>query len=78
MTLNEFKAWLDGFTDAIGDAPTPEQWAKIKAKLDVVQPFAIPNPMPPPIIGPYYSPHPDQSWRTPLPPVTCISLGSMR
>lgn len=36
MTLQEFKAWLDGFTDAMGDAPTPEQWAKIKAKLGEV------------------------------------------
>lgn len=37
MTLNEFKAWLDGFADAMGDAPTPEQWAKIKAKLAQVR-----------------------------------------
>ncbi len=28
MTLNEFKAWLEGFSDAMGDTPTPEQWAK--------------------------------------------------
>jgi hypothetical protein len=33
MTISEFKAWLDGFTDAMGDAPTPEQWTKIKAKM---------------------------------------------
>lgn len=40
MKLSEFKAWLDGFTDAMGDAPTPEQWAKIKAKLAQVQDFS--------------------------------------
>ncbi|WP_395543286.1 hypothetical protein [Neotabrizicola sp. sgz301269] len=33
MTLNEFKAWLEGFEAAMGDAPTPEQWKTIKAKL---------------------------------------------
>jgi hypothetical protein len=37
MKLSEFKAWLDGFSDAMGDAPTPEQWAKIKAKLAQVE-----------------------------------------
>lgn len=36
MKLNEFKAWLEGFTDAMGDAPTPEQWKKIRAKLNTV------------------------------------------
>ena len=36
MTLNEFRAWLDGFEAAMADAPTAEQWAKIKAKLGTV------------------------------------------
>lgn len=38
MTLSEFRAWLDGFSAAMGDAPTAEQWAAIKAKLADVQP----------------------------------------
>lgn len=37
MTFNEFKSWLDGFSEAIGDAPTPEQWAKVNEKLATVQ-----------------------------------------
>jgi len=37
MTLNEFKAWLGGFEAAMGDEPTAEQWAKIKAKLAQIQ-----------------------------------------
>ena len=36
MTLNEFKAWLDGFDAAIKDAPTPDQWSLIKDKLKTV------------------------------------------
>ena len=36
MTLNEFKSWLDGFSEAIGEAPTPEQWVKVKAKVNEV------------------------------------------
>lgn len=60
MQLNEFKAWLDGFSEAIGDAPTPEQWAKVKAKFaEVTSPlsglqfpqgaragFGVPDPSP--------------------------------
>lgn len=36
MMINEFRAWLDGFKEAVGDAPTPEQWAKVLAKLGEV------------------------------------------
>ena len=41
MTLNEFKAWLDGFSEAMGEVPTPEQWAKIKQKLGEVEAFPL-------------------------------------
>lgn len=43
MTLSEFKAWLDGFGEAIGEAPEPEQWARVREKLAQVQePYALP------------------------------------
>jgi len=48
MTFSEFKSWLDGFSEALGDAPSPEQWAKIKAKLGEVWDSPIPIT---PIIG---------------------------
>lgn len=35
-TLSEFKQWLEGFEEAVGDAPTPAQWAKIRERLDKV------------------------------------------
>lgn len=37
MTIKEFHAWLDGFSEAIEDAPTPDQWAKVLAKLKQVR-----------------------------------------
>lgn len=37
MTITEFHAWLDGFSEAIAGAPTPEQWAKVLAKLKQVR-----------------------------------------
>jgi len=33
MTLSEFKAWFDGFSEGIDKAPTEKQFAKIKAKV---------------------------------------------
>ena len=36
MTLEEFKAWMEGFEEAIEDNPTPKQWKKIKEKLSMV------------------------------------------
>jgi hypothetical protein len=66
MTLAEFKAWMDGFNEAVGDAPTPEQWQRITEKLATVHeplpvlpqlPFGPPSyPTLPNIIGPYWSP----------------------
>ena len=33
MHTSEFKAWFDGFTEAIKDKPTKMQWARIKERL---------------------------------------------
>ncbi len=33
MTPEQITAWLGGFIDAVGDQPTAEQWAALKAKL---------------------------------------------
>ncbi|KAB2792588.1 hypothetical protein F9K96_05460 [Brucella anthropi] len=38
MTLNEFKAWLEGYSEAFtSGAPTAVQWEKIREKLDEVK-----------------------------------------
>jgi hypothetical protein len=36
MTLSEFKAWFEGFTEGIEAAPTEAQFAKIKAKVALI------------------------------------------
>lgn len=56
MTLNEFKAWLEGFSESFDSGiPNPTQWEKILAKLDTVQeekkviqtpPYIPSNPIP--------------------------------
>lgn len=38
MTLNEFKAWLEGYSEAFtSGAPTAAQWEKIREKLAEVK-----------------------------------------
>lgn len=36
MTLSEFKAWFEGFSEGIDKAPTEKQFAKIKAKVALI------------------------------------------
>lgn len=33
MTLAEFKAWFEGFTETLEAAPNEKQWARIKARV---------------------------------------------
>lgn len=33
MTNREFKAWFEGFTEAMSGTPTKAQWARIKARV---------------------------------------------
>ncbi len=53
MTLSEFKAWLEGFSEAFADGvPSADQWAKVQSKLNEVKVVATsvadrPYPMKP-------------------------------
>lgn len=50
MTIQEFKAWLDGFMDSAGGVdvtPTALQWAKIRVRLDQLSAYQVdPNSYP--------------------------------
>jgi hypothetical protein len=37
MDVKEFKAWFEGFRECIDGTPTPEQFAKIKAKIAQIE-----------------------------------------
>lgn len=41
MTIAEFKAWLEGFSEAMSGAPTAEQWATIKKKIAALQAVSV-------------------------------------
>lgn len=48
MTLNEFKAWLDGYTESWGhdglSSPSVHQWSVIRDKLATVEDAAPVKP----------------------------------
>lgn len=54
MTLSEFKAWFEGFSEGIDKAPTEKQFAKIKAKVALIDG----TPVTYPIFVDRYWPHP--------------------
>lgn len=58
MTLNEFKAFLEGYeTSFVDDIPTAEQYALIKEKLATVTVLAnLPTPSPAKVLGDLYPP----------------------
>ena len=41
MTLAEFKAWFEGFTEGFGGAPSDAQWTRIKARVKEIDGTAI-------------------------------------
>lgn len=41
MTLQEFKAWFDGFIENIPKQPTLKQWARIKERVSEIDGVAV-------------------------------------
>ncbi len=41
MQVSEFKAWFDGYTEAMNGTPTKAQWARIKERVAEIDGKAI-------------------------------------
>jgi hypothetical protein len=41
MTLSEFKAWFEGFTEGMDAAPDEKQWDRIKARVKDIDGVAV-------------------------------------
>ena len=41
MTLAEFKAWFDGYTENVDKQPTQKQWARIKDRVAEIDGTAV-------------------------------------
>lgn len=42
MTLTEFKAWFEGYTENISKQPTQKQWARIQERVGEIEPEVTP------------------------------------
>jgi hypothetical protein len=54
MTLAEFKAWFEGFTEDMDGAPNEKQWKRIKAKVKAIDGVAITKTV---FVDHYYPPY---------------------
>lgn len=45
MTLSEFKAWFDGFTEDMDGAPTEKQWERIKGRVGEITGQSVTYPV---------------------------------
>lgn len=61
MTLSEFKAWFEGFSEGIDKAPTEKQFAKIKAKVALIDGAVTTYP----VFIDRYRHYYDRIWRAP-------------
>lgn len=43
MTLSEFKAWFEGFTECMGGPPNAVQWERIQAKIAQIDDKPVPK-----------------------------------
>lgn len=60
MTLLEFKAWFEGFTEGIDKAPTLKQWARIKARVKEIDGTSIPYPV---YVDRWVTPYQPYNWQ---------------
>lgn len=45
MTLSEFKAWFEGFTEDMDTAPSEKQWDRIKTRVGEITGHAVSYPV---------------------------------
>ena len=45
MTLSEFKAWFQGFTEDMDERPTAKQWERIQARVGEITGQAVSYPV---------------------------------
>jgi hypothetical protein len=67
MTPTEFKAWFEGFTEAMAADPTPAQWAKVKERVAQIDG----KPVTERIYLDHYWPRP---WRDPWVTRRCVGV----
>ncbi len=75
MTLAEFKAWFEGFTETLEAAPNEKQWERIKARVAEIDGAAITKTV---FVERYHDVY-RRWWETPMvygSPISCSSSSS--
>ncbi len=49
MSVEQFKAWFEGFAEGIGESPNADQWARILKKVDELEPKPLEKFKPGPV-----------------------------
>lgn len=76
MTLSEFKAWFEGFTEDMDGAPSVKQFDKIKSKVEEIDDKPIEKTV---FIDRYRDYFPYQRWGDTLPPpIVSWSAGAVQ
>lgn len=57
MTLSEFKAWFEGFTENVSKLPTQKQWARIQQRVKEIE-----TPEPERVIERHHDHYPWRPW----------------
>jgi hypothetical protein len=71
MTMQEFKAWFDGFTEAFsGKVPTAKQWSRVKERVAEIDGTAITYPVYIDRYFPRYPTYPNWTYTTTTPMIT--------
>ena len=66
MTLAEFKAWFEGFTEDMDDAPNEKQWERIKARVKDIDGVAVTREVYVDRYWPRYLPYHQPLWNSQL------------
>jgi hypothetical protein len=66
MTLAEFKAWFEGFTEDMEDAPNEKQWERIKARVKDIDGVAVTREVYVDRYWPRYLPYSQPLWSSQL------------
>lgn len=74
MTLAEFKAWFEGFTEDMDGQPNAKQWTRIKARVAQIDGVAITREVV--YRDRYWPSYVKHTWIDNL-PYTATSMGSM-
>jgi len=75
MTLSEFKAWFEGFTESMDAAPSAKQWKRIKEQVTAINGVAVTERV---WVDRYIRPYHGPYWASYTETLSAIGSGNMQ